>query len=129
MRPAISMLARALLATLAFGCSHGQRVAVEPGPAEPSAIEPANEIERAILQRLPTLVPEQPVTIDGAIVSAAAPYHAASGRTCRSLTITGADHTAHSRLACREDAAWFFVPQVFQTDESRPPGADSSSVQ
>lgn len=128
MRSVISILAGALLATLVLGCTRSHHVA-EPGPPGPSAIEPANEIERAILERLPTLAPEQPVTIDDAIVSAAAPYHAASGRTCRSLTITSADHSAHSRLACREDAAWFFVPQVFQADEPPSPVTDSSSVQ
>jgi hypothetical protein len=128
MRPAISILAHALLATLALGCTRSQPVA-EPGPPGPSAIEPANETEREILQRLPTLAPEQPVTIDGAMVSAAAPYHAASGRTCRPLVITGADRSARSRLACREDAEWFFVPQVFQADEPQSRGTDSSSVQ
>lgn len=128
MRPAISILARALLATLVLGCSRSHHVA-EPGPAAPTAIEPANEIEREVLQRLPTLAPEQPITIDGATVSAAAPYHAASGRTCRSLVITGADRSARSRLACRDDAAWFFVPQVFQADDPRSRGTDPSSVQ
>ena len=128
MRPAISILALALLATLALGCSRSHHVA-EPGPAAPTAIAPTNDTEREILQRLPTLTPEQPVTIGGAIVSAAAPYHAASGRTCRSLTITSADRSASSRLACREDAEWFFVPQVFQPDEPQPRETDSSSVQ
>lgn len=128
MRQDISILACALLALLAPGCTRSHHVA-EPGPSAPSTIEPADEVEREILQRLPTLTPEQPVTIDGAIVSAAAPYHAASGRTCRSLTITNADRSARSRLACREDAAWFFVPQVFRADEPQSRGTDSSSVQ
>lgn len=125
MRPVIFIHVPVLLAALAFGCTRSQPVA-EPGPAGPGTIEPANQIEREILQRLPALAPEQPVTIEGAIVSAAAPYHAASGRICRSLTITSADRSARSRLACRDDAAWFFVPQVFQTDEPR--AAEPSSV-
>lgn len=127
MRPAIFIPVHVLVAALALGCTRSQHVA-EPGPSGPSAIEPANQTEREILQRLPALAPEQPVTIEGAIVSAAAPYHAASGRTCRFLTITGADRSSRSRLACREDAAWFFVPPIFQSDDSQPRGDDSSSV-
>lgn len=127
MRPATFIHVPVLLAALAFGCTRSHHVA-EPGPSGPSTIEPANEIEREILQRLPALAPEQPVTIEGAMVSAAAPYHAASGRTCRFLTITSADRSSRSRLACHEDAAWFFVPSIFQSDDPQPRGTDSSSV-
>jgi hypothetical protein len=127
MRPVTFIHVHVLLAALTFGCTRSHHVA-EPGPSGPSTLEPANDTEREILQRLPALAPEQPVTIQGAIVSAAAPYHAASGRTCRFLTIASADRSSRSRLACREDAEWFFVPPVFQSDEPQPRGADSSSV-
>jgi hypothetical protein len=127
MRPATFIHVYVLLAALTIGCTRSQPVA-EPGPAGPTTIEPANEIEREILQRLSALAPEQPATIQGAIVSAAAPYHAASGRTCRFLTITSADRSSGSRLACREDAEWFFVPPVFQADEPQPRGTDPSSA-
>jgi hypothetical protein len=151
MRPSRHALAAlavlALAAALAAGCA-GPR----PGPehaavSPPSAVAPGDELERELLRRLPELPAEQPVSIDDATVIAQAPYFAASGRTCRALTIRGpgrgpgaappqassqaspapspatsgdASATAsggasRSRLACREDGDWFFVPQIFRS--------------
>lgn len=113
MRPVIQALA--LVAALMMGCTHAQQTMPLADPPRPSAVDPADHVEREILLHLPALAPGQPVTIESAIVTAEAPYPAASGRTCRTLTITGAEGVARSRLACREDGEWFFVPQIFQT--------------
>lgn len=78
----------------------------------PSQVAPGDELERELLRRLPELPSQQPVSINDATVLAGAPYFAASGRTCRALTIEGAG-PSRSRLACREDGDWFFVPAIF----------------
>lgn len=116
MRPAIQALA--LVATLALGCTRAQHATQPVEPPRPSAVEPADDVERTILLQLPALAPGQPATIESAIVTAEAPYPAASGRTCRSLTVTRTYDVARSRLACIEDGEWFFVPQIFQTVDS-----------
>lgn len=123
MRPSLHALA--LAAALVAGCA-GPR----PGPehasvSPPSAVAPGDELERELLRRLPELPAGQPATIGGATVIAADPYFAASGRTCRAVTIQRSGQMsdqapgagdASSRLACREDADWFFVPQIFRSD-------------
>jgi hypothetical protein len=79
------------------------------------ALAARTDDERAVLGQLPTLASGQPRRLGSVTVTAEAPYTAASGRTCRALqlTPTAAPVTRH-RLACREGAAWFFVPDVFE---------------
>jgi hypothetical protein len=123
MRPSIHALA--LLASLILGCAHAQPRTESVVVSPPSAIAPEDDFERELLRRLSSLPAEQPVSIDDATVTARAPYYAASGRTCRALTIQSAGQSAgsaaRSRLVCREDSEWFFVPEVF-----RPEGAETS---
>ena len=115
---------------LALGCSRTQPPPENAGLWRPSVVEPTDDAERAILRQLPELPPEQAVDIDGQTVVASAAYPAASGRTCRSLHITGrgtggvegaGGESIQERLACREDGDWFFVPPVFQAE-----GVDAS---
>jgi hypothetical protein len=145
MRPSLHALA---LAVALAGCAGAQPRAEHAAVSPPSAVAPGDELERELLRRLPELPPEQPVSIQDATVLAGAPYFAASGRTCRALTIQGtaqspAQGTAQSpaqgttqspaqhadrssgaeprpRLACREDGDWFFVPQVFRPGQADP---------
>ncbi|WP_428265145.1 hypothetical protein [Haliangium sp.] len=81
----------------------------------PSVSEPVDGAEREILLELPSLAPGQQASIAGRVVVAEAPYPAASARTCREVHISSdAGGPERARLACREDDAWFFVPEVFQ---------------
>jgi hypothetical protein len=43
-------------------------------------------------------------------------YTAASGRTCRALTMGTAGKNAR-RLACHNGGSWYFVPDVFSNAE------------
>jgi hypothetical protein len=71
--------------------------------------------ERDVLQRLPHLPNGAPQQIGGLVVTASAPYAAASGRTCRSLELSmPSSKEASRRLACSNGNAWFFVPDVFE---------------
>ena len=134
MRPSLHALA--LAAALAIGCAGPRAGPEHAAVSPPSAVAPGDELERELLRRLPELPAEQPVTIHDTTVIARAPYFAASGRTCRALTIAasgaasgaaagqGAEGASRARLACREDGAWFFVPQIFRseaTDASHGP--------
>jgi hypothetical protein len=60
---------------------------------------------------LPTGTPRR---VGAATIVAEAAYTAASGRTCRSLSISNdpAGKTSH-RLACAGGGDWFFAPDVF----------------
>ena len=77
--------------------------------------EPASPAETKVLAQLEQLPPTQASTIDGLSVVADAPYAAASGKTCRRLTLTSVKPPKASRvrLACRNGDAWGFVPSVF----------------
>lgn len=52
--------------------------------------------------------------VGGLVVVAGDPYYSASGRTCRRVTLRGQQSgTPETRLACRLDEGWVFVPDVF----------------
>ena len=83
---------------------------------EPGTSEPADDLERTILAKLGDLEDGVESSIDGYVVVAAAPYSAASGRTCRSVAFRPGDGAgaARSRLACLIEDRWAFVPEVFR---------------
>jgi hypothetical protein len=75
-------------------------------------IAPSSESERALIQQLATLPSGVKRTVGDAVVTADAPYEAASGRTCRQVSISS-PRKRMRRLACSDGKAWFFVPDVF----------------
>jgi len=80
---------------------------------EPGTRAPADDLERAILKQLSGLTADQQATIGGRTIVAGAPYSAASGRTCRSVSVNaGANAPARDHLACKIGEAWSFVPDV-----------------
>ncbi len=113
-------LVAATLPLIAVSCSSSHR----PEPRDPSYAslvepgtrEPSDDVERAILARLGELEPGAEEHIDGQVVVAGAPYAAASGRTCRTVTIRPSAQAAKpsSRLACLVEDVWAFVPDVLR---------------
>jgi len=120
---AVAVRGAASLAVLVLACGCGGATPPPDRQAELDArdvgttVEPASEDERRVLEQLPELVPGKRVTIGSLTVVAERPYPAASGRTCRSVTLTasGQKRSPRPRLACSEGGSgeWFFVPDVF----------------
>ena len=109
-----------------LGCGGSQ-----PPPDDPAVIdsrdtggtvEPASEAERQLLAQLGELPAGRPQRIGPLRAVADAPYYAASGRICRSVTVTqdGAKQKGETRLACSEGKDWFFVPSVFVAPTGDP---------
>ena len=79
-----------------------------PAALRAGTVQADGDGERALLDALVS-ADEGPLEVGG--LSAAATYHAASGRRCR--RITGGD----ARLACEgQDGAWVFVPDVLSAE-------------
>jgi len=79
-----------------------------------NAIGAKDASERSVLERLPALPTDRTERIGALSVTAAAPYAAASGCTCRALAVRpNSGQPPVSRLACTKGGAWFFVPDVF----------------
>lgn len=104
-----------LLASFFTACSSqpalGQaeiRDANDVGSASPGKTEQ----ERELLRKVASLPSGNPSRVGSTLVTAEAPYTAASGRTCRALHV-GEGKQATERLACNDGRAWFFVPDVF----------------
>jgi hypothetical protein len=97
----------------------GKREARSPEDAlateNPGRVEAASEAERAILKNLDDLPPGKPHPVGREMVTAEAAYFAASGEHCRQVT-----WKANSRLACKDDAGWYFVPDVFGAGTQGP---------
>jgi len=78
-------------------------------------LSPSSEGERELLRRISQLPAGTPQRVGDESVVAEPPYTAASGRTCRALSLTsGKTGKVFHRVACSGGGnAWFFVPDVF----------------
>ncbi len=116
------LLTLLLLSAGVSGCggSHPQPTATELREANDTGrtVEASDATERAILQSLAELRPDTPRTVQGATVVVGGAYHAASGRTCRTVSITRGGKE-QNRLACSNGEEWFFVPNVFDGTQLR----------
>jgi hypothetical protein len=85
-----------------------------------SALGARSTSEAVVLTAVSSLPSGQPRQMAGTTVIAEPAYAAASGRTCRALSLnpTRPGKASH-RLACTTGGAWFFVPDVFGGNESR----------
>jgi hypothetical protein len=119
MRRSCTELVGAGALTLAVTLSGCSRPAVEARAAADAndtgaTLGPRNDVERAVLKAVSSLPTGAPSRVGGATVVAEAAYTAASGRTCRSLSISNppVGQSVH-RLACANGGSWFFAPDVF----------------
>ncbi|HEX9619477.1 MAG TPA: DVU3141 family protein [Polyangiaceae bacterium] len=76
-------------------------------------LEAQTPLEQSVLAELPRMPADRPRSFGGVAVSAGAPYHAASGRPCRKVTLAAQAGEVAERVACAEAGSWFFVPDVF----------------
>jgi hypothetical protein len=77
--------------------------------------EAASPAEAKVLEGLDRLPAAKATTVDNLSVVADPPYAAASGKTCRRLTLTSLrpPKATSTRLACRNARGWGFVPSVY----------------
>lgn len=78
----------------------------------PGRLEPTSPGEKQLLERLDTLGSEETLAVDGSSVTAETSYWSASGNECRRASFVSGNER-RERLACRDEAGWFFVPDVF----------------
>jgi hypothetical protein len=101
------LLALALLS--ACGKKHEARSPEDVEATENAGrVAPVSDSERAVLKSLDDLPNHTARAIGGVTVQAEPPYAAASGERCRYVS-----YGKERRLACREPAGWYFVPDVF----------------
>lgn len=103
--------------SVSFGCSSTSSNANADSPASvlgDGTAEAASPAEAKVLARLDELPVAEARAVDGISVVAEAPYAAASGKTCRRLTLTPSTppKTSRTRLACKDAERWGFVPNV-----------------
>ncbi|HEU5076601.1 MAG TPA: DVU3141 family protein [Polyangiaceae bacterium] len=101
---------------IACGSTNSNVNAEEPSPIlGDGTAEAASPAEAKVLERLDQLPVAEARPVDTLSVVADAPYAAASGKTCRRLTLTPLEppKTSRTRLACKDGDRWAFVPSVF----------------
>jgi len=96
------------------GASQEQPIAA-PAPVGGGTAEAGSPAEEKVLERLADMPPSKSQRIGELAVLAEAPYTAASGKTCRRVTLTkaAAPRSSRTRLACSDGEAWQYVPDVF----------------
>lgn len=101
------MVALSLVIT---GCGGGEPVVEGPGTG--GRVEAGSDDERRILAQADALPAGEKTTVGSLAVVADEPYFAASGRTCRWLTVFTGKVGGDRRLACKDQRGWFFAPDV-----------------
>jgi hypothetical protein len=107
-----------------LGCGSASQNLAADGPTPllgSGKAEAASPAEAKVLAQLEGLPAAKAQKVDTLSVVADAPYVAASGKTCRRLTLTPLEppKTSRTRLACKDvgqhdgASAWGFVPSVF----------------
>lgn len=95
----------------------------------PGEVPPTTHGEREFLVRMEDVPVGEPVAFGSQVFVADAPYFAASGRTCRPVTVRGRepDGNVDFRLACEEGDGWVFVPDPFAEAAVRAATDDGAS--
>ncbi len=102
---------------LAFGCSGQQTPPAHSTELwRPSVAEPTDDLEREVLRLMPSVADGGgAITVLGTQVAVGRSYPAASGRRCRTVTISAMEAETRSRLVCLWGDEWRFAPEVFPT--------------
>lgn len=84
----------------------------------PGRVPAETKGEQELLARLGDVPTGEPVTVAGQVFVVDAPYAAASGRTCRSITVRGPEGEGQPevKLACDGPGGWELVPDPFAQD-------------
>jgi hypothetical protein len=82
----------------------------------PGAVPAQGDAERELLERLPSLAVNEPVRLGDHTFVPLPAYASASGRTCTPVRVSGGGHEL-TRVACEQDGAWTFVPDIFDGGE------------
>lgn len=107
--PYVLLLPALLLPVLGgLGCGGAEPVPDNPG----GRVEAVDDDERSILAEIERLPTGEQTTLGATTVVAEEPYRAASGNTCRWLSLTTRGGASARRLACSDGASWFFAPDV-----------------
>jgi hypothetical protein len=92
---------------------------------ESGVSEPGSADEAAILERIPGLSDGQEATVGAATVEVKRTYFAASGRTCKAVTLLDgagdAGGAAKHLTVCEVDGEWAYVPEVVSVPASPEP--------
>lgn len=116
-------LTRLAWLVLTLACSSSPKISARDAADanDVGAVVPARTPgERLVLTALPELSTGTAKHLGSETVVAGSAYEAASGRTCRAIRIANdlKPNSWRERLACQDAQGWFFVPDVFGTDDS-----------
>lgn len=77
--------------------------------------------EQSLLQAVAQLAEKSSFKKENLTIEAGQEYLAASGATCRRIQISGSSENDGARVACRDDAGWFFARAIHgRMDEAEP---------
>jgi hypothetical protein len=106
-----------LFALALVGCSSSKPLAardVADANDTGRTLAARTQAEQQLLARVGSLPSGSAQQLAGLSVIAEPAYAAASGHTCRALSITQSNPAAQrQRIACTDGKNWFFVPDVF----------------
>jgi len=103
------------LVVLATGCGSSPPPITDPdyrALTQPGTEPAESEVDRAVLQAIDGMAVDAPTPLAGHTVTAGPAYAAASGRACRTVSVSG---ESVARLVCKIDGSWAFVPDVVAT--------------
>ncbi len=122
---------RWLLATfivLATGCGSSPPPVNDPdyrALTQPGTEPAESEVDKAVLQAIDGMAVDAPTPLAGRTVTAGAKYAAASGRICRTVSVSG---ESVARLVCEIGGTWAFVPDVVATPVAPSGTAEDSGA-
>ena len=94
------------------GCAGSLDAPQTPGLTGRGLVAAGSDLQSRLLLGLDRLRGAGQVPGVSPAVSSSLPYHAASGRVCRRLTMSTTSEGVHALLACRGAQGWAYSPRV-----------------